>query len=263
MKPSPTARTGGTGLKRTEANPEDVRATNVLAKLGWNYTDDSRLGLTYEKYKDDRDTNQLSAVGGPFNAGRGFGFYKSRTGNDTVTRERFGLEHRFGLDSAAGRQHQVDPELPDRQDRPEHRRNLLRRSRYGAAQPRYHLQGSPMGIRCAGWTRRLPSPTPTTCHLRHHPQAGESHRSAHRQRHLPDRVGACRVIGAPSAADTLTPASDFPDPTINSYSLFAQDQISWGNWTFLPGAALRLHPTQAAHHRGVPQHRRPERQRRR
>ena len=40
----------------------------------------------------------------------------------------------------------------------------------------------------------------------------------------------------PSAADTLTPASDFPDPTINSYSLFAQDQISWGNWTFLPGA---------------------------
>jgi hemoglobin/transferrin/lactoferrin receptor protein len=48
--------------------------------------------------------------------------------------------------------------------------------------------------------------------------------------------GACRVIGAPSAADTLKPASDFPDPTINSYSLFAQDQISWGNWTFLPGA---------------------------
>ena len=49
-------------------------------------------------------------------------------------------------------------------------------------------------------------------------------------------AGACRVIGAPSAADTLKPASDFPDPTINSYSLFAQDQISWGNWTFLPGA---------------------------
>jgi hemoglobin/transferrin/lactoferrin receptor protein len=42
-------------------------------------------------------------------------------------------------------------------------------------------------------------------------------------------------VGAASATDTLTPASDFPDPTINTYSLFAQDQISWNNWTFLPG----------------------------
>jgi hemoglobin/transferrin/lactoferrin receptor protein len=30
-------------------------------------------------------------------------------------------------------------------------------------------------------------------------------------------------------------SSDFPDPTINTYSLFAQDQISWNKWTFLPG----------------------------
>ena len=33
----------------------------------------------------------------------------------------------------------------------------------------------------------------------------------------------------------MAPASDFPDPTINTYSLFAQDQISWSQWTFLPG----------------------------
>ena len=30
--------------------------------------------------------------------------------------------------------------------------------------------------------------------------------------------------------------SDFPDPTINTYSLFARDEIRWNNWTFLPGA---------------------------
>ncbi len=42
--------TGGTGLNRTEANPEDVRTTNVLAKLGWDYADDARFGLTYEHY---------------------------------------------------------------------------------------------------------------------------------------------------------------------------------------------------------------------
>ncbi len=82
--------TGGTGLKRTEANPETNRTSNVLAKLGWNYNDDSRLGLTYERYKSDVDTNQRSAVGGPFSNGTGVGMYRSRTGNDTVTRERFG-----------------------------------------------------------------------------------------------------------------------------------------------------------------------------
>ncbi|MDP1293862.1 hypothetical protein Q6296_29030, partial [Klebsiella variicola] len=64
-----------TGLARTGANPEDARTTNVLAKLGWNYGDENRLGLTYEKYKDDRDTNQKSAVGGPFNAGPSMNLY--------------------------------------------------------------------------------------------------------------------------------------------------------------------------------------------
>lgn len=89
----------GTGLGRTAANPEDVRTTNVLAKLGWNYADDARLGLTYEKYKDDRDTNQKSAVGGLFINGVGQNWYRSRTGNDTITRERFGLENSFALES--------------------------------------------------------------------------------------------------------------------------------------------------------------------
>ncbi len=81
-------------------------ATNVLAKLGWNYTDDARLGLTYEHYKDDRDTDQKSAVRRPVLQRRPDdprrllgGIYQWRTGNDTITRERFGLEHSFALDS--------------------------------------------------------------------------------------------------------------------------------------------------------------------
>ncbi len=90
----------GAGLSRTEANPMDVRTTNVLAKLGWNYDDDARLGFTYERYKDDRDQNILSAVGGPFIPGfGGMGYYKARSGNDTITRERYGINHEFGLDS--------------------------------------------------------------------------------------------------------------------------------------------------------------------
>ncbi|WP_122449435.1 TonB-dependent receptor domain-containing protein, partial [Pseudomonas viridiflava] len=48
--------------------------------------------------------------------------------------------------------------------------------------------------------------------------------------------GSCRVLGADSPSDRLVATSDFPDPTINSYALFAQDQISWNDWTFMPGA---------------------------
>ncbi|WP_352289357.1 TonB-dependent receptor domain-containing protein, partial [Psychrobacter sp. GW64-MNA-CIBAN-0177] len=50
-------------------------------------------------------------------------------------------------------------------------------------------------------------------------------------------IGAgCTAIGgpSPSAGDSVKKASDFPDPTINTYSLFAQDQITWDKWTFLP-----------------------------
>ncbi|MGZ7458460.1 TonB-dependent receptor [Pseudomonas sp. Ma2-10] len=227
--------TGGNGLNRTEANPENVRTTNVLAKLGWDYADDARFGLTYEHYKDDRDTHQLSAVGGPFNAGHGFGFYKSRNGNDTVTRERFGLEHSFGLDSVLA----------------DHIKWTLN----------YQIAKTDQS------TEEIYAPSRTV--LRHRDttykdrqwvfdaQADKSfaiadtdHRVTYGTTIKQDKVtglrtgsgtcltvaGACRVIGAASAADTLKPASDFPDPTINSYSLFAQDQISWGNWTFLPGA---------------------------
>ncbi|WP_439877992.1 TonB-dependent receptor [Pseudomonas prosekii] len=226
---------GGNGLNRTEANPEDVRTTNVLAKLGWNYADDARLGLTYEKYKDDRDTNQLSAVGGPFNAGRGFGFYKSRTGNDTVSRERFGIEHSFGLDSALADNikwslnYQIAKTDQSTEEIYAPSRTVLRQrdTTYKDRQWVFDAQAD-----------------------KSFAIASTDHTVTYGTTIKQDKVtglrtgsgtcltvaGACRVIGAPSAADSPAPASDFPDPTINSYSLFAQDQISWGNWTFLPGA---------------------------
>ena len=225
----------GIGLNRTEANPEDVRTTNILAKLGWNYADDARFGLTYEHYKDDRDTNQLSAVGGPFNAGRGFGFYKSRTGNDTVSRERFGLEHSFGLDSLLAdnikwslnyqiaKTDQTTEEIyaPSRTVLRE--RNTTYKDRqwvFDAQADKAFAMADTDHLITYGTTIKQDKVTGLrtgsgTCLT---------------------VFGACRVIGAPSAADALRPASDFPDPTINSYSLFAQDQISWGNWTFVPGA---------------------------
>ncbi|WCM52579.1 TonB-dependent hemoglobin/transferrin/lactoferrin family receptor [Pseudomonas sp. WJP1] len=237
--------TGGTGLDRTEANPEDVRTTNVLAKLGWNYADDARFGLTYEHYKDDRDTNQLSAVGGPFNAGRGFGFYKSRTGNDTITRERFGLDHRFAVDSLLADNikwtlnYQIAKTDQSTEEIYAPSRTVLRNrdTTYKDRQWVFDAQADKAfaiadtdHVVTYGTTIKQDKVTGLrtgsgTCLT---------------------VAGACRVIGAPSAADTLTPASDFPDPTINTYSVFAQDQIAWNNWTFMPG--LRYDYTQLKPH---------------
>lgn len=226
---------GGSGLNRTEANPEDVRTTNVLAKLGWNYADDARLGLTYEKYKDDRDTNQLSAVGGPFNAGRGFGFYKSRTGNDTVSRERFGIEHSFGLDSALADNikwslnYQIAKTDQSTEEIYAPSRTVLRQrdTTYKDRQWGFDAQAD-KSFAIASTDHTVTYGTT----IKQDKVTGLRTGSGT----CLSVAGACRVIGAPSAADSPAPASDFPDPTINSYSLFAQDQISWGNWTFLPGA---------------------------
>ncbi|MEB0046336.1 MULTISPECIES: TonB-dependent receptor [unclassified Pseudomonas] len=227
--------TGGTGLARTEANPEDVRTNNVLAKLGWNYADDARFGLTYEHYKNDIDTRQLSAVGGPFTSGRGFGFYKSRTGNDTITRERFGLEHSFGLDSALADNikwslnYQIAKTDQSTEEIYAPSRTVLRNrdTTYKDRQWVFDAQAD-KSFAIANTDHRVTYGTT----LKQNKVTGLRTGSGT----CLTVSGACRVIGAASAADTLKPASDFPDPTINSYSLFAQDQISWNNWTFLPGA---------------------------
>jgi hemoglobin/transferrin/lactoferrin receptor protein len=239
--------TGGTGLQRTEANPEDARTTNVLAKLGWNYSEGSRLGLTYEKYKDDRDTNQLSAVGGPFNAGSGFGFYRGRTGNDTISRERFGLENSFELNSALvdnvkwslnyqiakTDQSTLERYVPGSRDVWRTRETTYKERQwiFDAQLDKAFSIADTEHLLTYGITFKQQKVTGL--------RSGNATCAA--------VLGTCRVIGAPSptASDSLTPSSDFPDPTINTYSLFAQDEIRWNDWTFLPGLRYdytRLNP---------------------
>jgi hemoglobin/transferrin/lactoferrin receptor protein len=229
---------GGTGLGSTAANPEDVRATNVLAKLGWNYGDNDRLAFTYEKYKDDTHTNQKSAVGGPFTGGRGFGFYRGREGNDVITRERFGLENSFALDSllvdnvkwslnyqiAKTDQDTIERYVPGSRD--------VWRTRDTYYKERQWIFDAQLDKAFSiGDTEHLLTYGTT---LKQQKVTGERSGSAT----CAAVLGTCRTVGAPSptASDSLAPTSDFPDPTINTYALFAQDQIKWGDWTFMPGA---------------------------
>ncbi|NBA94647.1 TonB-dependent receptor [Pseudomonas sp. R5(2019)] len=228
--------TGGTGLARTEANPQDVRTTNVLAKLGWNYADDARLGFTYENYKDDRDSDQLSAVGGPFTSGRGLGMYKSRTGNETVTRERFGLEHDFAFSSPfadhmkwslnyqIGKTDQSTEELYSPFVREVLRtRDTTYKDRQWVFDAQldkaFSIEGTDH-LLTYGTTLKQQKVTGSRSGAGTCVKAG---------------VG-CTGAGADSPSDRLEKSSDFPDPTINTYSLFAQDEIRWNQWTFMPGA---------------------------
>jgi hemoglobin/transferrin/lactoferrin receptor protein len=229
--------TGGTGLERTEANPEDARTTNILAKLGWNYAEGARLGLTYEKYKDDRDTNQRSAVGGLFIAGTGMNWYRARTGNDTITRERFGLENSFELDSlladnvkwslnyqiAKTDQSTLERYFPISRDVWRTRETTYKERQWilDAQLDKAFSIGATDHLLTYGTTLKQQKVTGQR-------SGGETCAST-------AGFGTCRAVGQALPANTLAPSSDFPDPTINTYSLFAQDQIRWNDWTFLPG----------------------------
>jgi hemoglobin/transferrin/lactoferrin receptor protein len=225
---------GGTGLGRTAANPNDVRNTNVLAKLGWNYGEESRLGLTYEHYKSDTDSNQKSAVGGPFLPAP-MGWYKSRHSNDTITRERFGIENRFALDSllvdhvnwklnyqTAKTDQSVQEDYFSRSRKVLRDRNTVYQDKqwsFDAQLDKAFSVGGTQHLLTYGTTVKQQKVTG----LR---QGSGTCVAVFR---------ACRGIGDDSPADRIEPVSDFPDPTVTSYALFAQDEIRWNDWTFLPG----------------------------
>ncbi|CAI8741200.1 TonB-dependent receptor [Pseudomonas sp. IT-P176] len=239
----------GTGLDRTAANPEDVRTTNVLAKAGWNYAEDARLGLTYEKYKDHRDTDQQSAIGGPFNNGQPLGMYRSRTGDDTVSRERFGLENSFAVDAllvdnlkwslnyqiAKTDQTTLENYFP-------FSRNVMRSRETLYEEKQWVFDAQLDKAFAIGETGHVLTYGTT---IKHQKVTGSRTGSG-----TCLAVGrGCSAVGAISPSDVLKKSSDFPDPTIDTYSLFAQDQITWNDWTFTPGlrydyTKLKPHVTQ-------------------
>nr|WP_314484857.1 TonB-dependent receptor [uncultured Pseudomonas sp.] len=226
---------GGTGLSRTAANPQDIKTTNVLAKAGWNYNDDDRLAFTYEKYKDRISVNEKSAVGGPFNAGKPLGMYLSREGKDTISRERFGLENSMVLDTAVADHfkwslnYQVaKTDQETLEDYFPYTRRVLRSRTTTYEEKMWVLDAQADKAFHLGDTDHLLTYGATVKH-----QKVTGSRSGSGTCLVVGR--GCTAIGAPSPSDYLVKSSDFPDPTINTYSLFAQDQISWNNWTFMPG----------------------------
>lgn len=249
--------TGGTGLGRSEANPEDVQAGNVLAKLGWSPVDGERFGLVYERYEDEVDSDQKSAYGGPYFEGAPItppntlpgGMYQWRTGEDRISRERYGLEHQFGLEtsladnvrwtlnyqSAKTDQHTAEFYYPIT-------RKILRTrdTLYKERQWVFDLQLDKAFL--LGETDHL---------LTYGASLKWQEVTGYRQGNgtcLAVGTG-CAAIGDRSPIDSLVRSSDFPDPRIDTYAFFAQDEIRWNAWTLLPGlrydhTRLKPHITQ-------------------
>ena len=225
---------GGTGLSRTAANPEDVKTTNVLAKAGWNYNDDDRLAFTYEKFKNRIDANEKSAVGGPFNQGQPLGMYRSRTGTDTVSRERFGLENSMVVDSAVADNLKLSlnyqtakTDQNTLEDYFPFTRNVLRSRNTTYEEKQWVLDAQADKAFQIADTDHLLTYGAT---VKNQKVTGSRSGSG-----VCLAVGrGCSAVGANSPSDYLVKSSDFPDPTINTYSLFAQDEISWNDWTFMP-----------------------------
>ncbi|WP_276583495.1 TonB-dependent receptor [Pseudomonas sp. RIT-PI-S] len=237
----------GTGTARTAANPEDAEISSVLAKAGWNYSGDGRLSLTYERYKSDIDTDQKSAYGGPYVNGRGFGYYRWRTGNDTITRERFGIAQDMGLDSllADHAKWTLNYQLAKTDQQTDElyapSRQVIRHRETTYKDRTWIFDGQLEKAFSAGDTDHQLTYGTT---LKRQKVTGLRTGSA-----VCAAVGGgCTAIGAtsPIASDTLTPTSDFPDPIVDTYSLFAQDQIRWNAWTFLP--SLRYDYTRLTPH---------------
>ncbi|MCH4869344.1 TonB-dependent hemoglobin/transferrin/lactoferrin family receptor [Pseudomonas sp. TMW22089] len=226
---------GGTGLSRTAANPEDVKTTNVQAKAGWNYNDDDRLAFTYEKFKNRIDANEKSAVGGPFNQGQPLGMYRSRTGTDTVSRERFGLENSMVVDSAVADNLKLSlnyqtakTDQNTLEDYFPFTRNVLRSRNTTYEEKQWVLDAQADKAFQIADTDHLLTYGAT---VKNQKVTGSRSGSG-----VCLAVGrGCSAVGANSPSDYLVKSSDFPDPTINTYSLFAQDEISWNDWTFMPG----------------------------
>lgn len=238
----------GTGLARTAADPEDVRSTNVLAKAGWNYSEEGRLALTYEKYTSRTEGDIKSAYGGPYFQGTALGAYRWRTTDDVINRERLGLSHTTALASPFADQatwslnYQLakTDENTDELYAPRTRQVLRHRDTWYKDR-QWLLDGQLEKAFALGATD-------------HHLTYGASIKQQ-KVTSLRSGYGTCLATGvkckpgAPSSEDYLAPESDFPDPTVSTYSVFAQDEIRLGNWSLLPGArydytSLRPHLTE-------------------
>ena len=209
---------GGSGSSREQANPVDFTTDNLMAKLGWDYSDSGRLQLTYEHFKDDADTRLLSDYSNTATT-------RTSQADDQITRDRFSLQHLMQLDSL----------LVDRlswqlsyQDSENRQQTLQDRVSGGTAV--YRTRDSRYSEKLWALNAQLEKDLIW---------GSSDHKliygiDAKRLRNDDLRLGQQRDISS-GTVTAEPPSSDFPDPTTLELAAFVQDRIRIGSWTITPG----------------------------
>ncbi|SDH56991.1 hemoglobin/transferrin/lactoferrin receptor protein [Pseudomonas flavescens] len=201
---------GGLGIARSKANPEDNDSYTVLAKVGYRYGEDNSLKLGYEHFHSTLDGDIRSAPTAIF--GFPTSAYLGRNVKDVVERERFSVDNRLALDtpmadSWSARLSYQNAGTDQRTYQPNSNSSRYRKTTY--QERTWGLDNQfDKAFAAAGMDHLL--------------SYGLSYKHS-------------EVSGLRTGSNTTLRASDFPDPTVESWGLFAQDQIRYGNWTFLPG----------------------------
>ncbi|MET1081367.1 MAG: TonB-dependent hemoglobin/transferrin/lactoferrin family receptor [Pseudomonas sp.] len=215
---------GGIGSAREQANPQDYSADNLLAKLGWDYGEHDRLQLTYDRYQDDADTRLLSDYSTSATV-------RTSDATDSTDRERLSLLHRFELGGPLADRAEWQLSYQDSQIRQQ-----TEQQRFSAGRPRLRNRDSNYQEQLWSLSSKFDKQFDTGA-ARHQLIYGvDLKRLDSSDLRRGSEVYADSGSPVPAApGDETFPLSDFPDPTSTEYALFAQDSISLGRWTLLPG----------------------------
>ncbi|YCH22659.1 TonB-dependent hemoglobin/transferrin/lactoferrin family receptor [Pseudomonas sp. D1-3] len=215
---------GGIGAAREEANPQDYSADNLLAKLGWNYLDNDRLQLTYERYRDDADTRVLSEYSTT-------AAVRTSEATDNTDRQRLSLQHSFALDNAIA--DGADWQLSYQESQI---RQRTYQQRFSGGALRERSRDSTYREDLWAFNAKLDKAFDTgpAGHLLIYGLDVKRLESSDLRKGR--EVFASSGLPVPAIpGDEAFPLSDFPDPTSTEYAFFVQDSIDIGRWTLLPG----------------------------
>lgn len=215
---------GGIGSAREQANPQDYRADNLLAKLGWNYHGSDRLQLTYERYADDADTQVLSEYSSSATV-------RTSDARDSTDRERISLQHQFALGSPFADSAEWQLSYQDSQIRQQ-----TQQTRFSGGQLRNRTRDSNYQEQLWALNAKLDKAFSTGAAEHRLIYGVDLKRLDNSDLRRGAEVFAASGLPVPAIpGDERFPLSDFPDPRANEYALFAQDSIAIGRWTLLPG----------------------------